>query len=69
MSRRGESVFYEEELAKLRKKKLYSKDPQIALKAFEMAMHYTCTAVSFANETALIYLWQVVLASQVQLGK
>jgi hypothetical protein len=30
----------EEELAKLWKKKLYSKDPQIAMKAFELAIHY-----------------------------
>jgi hypothetical protein len=30
----------EEELAKLWKKKLYSKDSQIAMKAFEMAMQY-----------------------------
>jgi hypothetical protein len=30
----------EEELAKLWKKKLYSKDPHIAMKAFEMAVHY-----------------------------
>jgi hypothetical protein len=29
-----------EELAKLWKKKLYSKDPQIAMKAFELAIHY-----------------------------
>ena len=29
----------EEELAKLWKKKLYSKDPQIAMKAFELAIH------------------------------
>ena len=30
----------EEELAKLWKKKLYSEDPQIAMKAFELAIHY-----------------------------
>jgi hypothetical protein len=30
----------EEELAKLWKKKLYSKDPQIAMKAFELAIRY-----------------------------
>jgi hypothetical protein len=30
----------EEELAGLRKQKLYSKDPQIAMKAFELAIHY-----------------------------
>jgi hypothetical protein len=30
----------EEELAKLWKKKLYSKDPHIAMKAFELAIHY-----------------------------
>ena len=30
----------EEELAKLWKKKLYSKNPQIAMKAFELAIHY-----------------------------
>ncbi len=30
----------EEELAKMWKKKLYSKNPQIAMKAFELAIHY-----------------------------
>jgi hypothetical protein len=30
----------EEELAKLWKKKLYSKNPRIAMKAFELAIHY-----------------------------
>jgi hypothetical protein len=30
----------EEELARLGKQKLYSKDPHIALKALEMALHY-----------------------------
>jgi hypothetical protein len=30
----------EEELAGLWKKKLYSKNPQIAMKAFELAIHY-----------------------------
>ena len=30
----------EEELAKLWKKKLYSKNPHVAMKAFEMAMQY-----------------------------
>jgi hypothetical protein len=30
----------EEELAGLRKQKLYSKDPDVAIKAFELAIHY-----------------------------
>ena len=30
----------EEELAKLWKKKLYSKDPHVALEAFKLAIHY-----------------------------
>jgi hypothetical protein len=30
----------EEELARLWKQKLYSKDPHVAMKAFEMAVHY-----------------------------